>query len=84
MDKALNAAFNLAKFIGVIVVPVTLWFLVLRQDVIAAQNTIIEIQQVQKTRDERYRELREKSAEQYAIIIRELGEIRGELKRIKY
>jgi hypothetical protein len=66
----------LSWFIFSVVVPVTAWFVLIRHDVSSALEA-------SKTNSERIEEVKEKQDEKFNRIIRELGEIKGELKRIK-
>lgn len=82
MEKLLNNLVHLGKFVGAVVVPVTIWFLVLRQDVSATAAALEQVRVRQNTFEAERDRDKEKLNEQYSTIVRELGEIRGELKRI--
>jgi cell division protein FtsB len=66
---------NIGKFVGVVVVPCVMWLTIIRQEVTANAHQIEEQkQQIQKLKDDWSDEL--------ARIARDIGEIKGELKRI--
>lgn len=83
VEQALKALIQLGKFVGLIVVPITVWFLALRQEVARASLDIVGLQSGQEAMQIKQEEIRDRINDQYLVIMRELGEIRGELKRIK-
>lgn len=76
MNKLFGIFGKLFEFISLVVIPLTIWFVVLRQDV-SSQARITEDHsvQIEKIRDGISRDI--------TSIKQDLGEIKGELKRIR-
>jgi len=70
-------------FIGSVVIPVTVWFTLVRSDISHGKEQIIENKERIDLVDKKVDDLNDKVTDKMDRIIQDLGVIKGELKRIK-